>query len=52
MTEKPRPDPDALLRRVEKEEQHAEQKAGKLKIFLGYAAASARPIRCWRRPAS
>ena len=36
MTEKPRPDPDALLARVEAEEQGKER--GKLKIFFGYAA--------------
>ncbi len=36
MTEKPRPDPDALLARVSAEE-HGKEK-GKLKIFFGYAA--------------
>ncbi|MGC2423553.1 MAG: sensor histidine kinase KdpD [Nitrospirota bacterium] len=36
MVEKPRPDPDALLARVEAEEQGRER--GKLKIFFGYAA--------------
>lgn len=36
MTEKTRPDPDALLARVEAEERGKEK--GKLKIFFGYAA--------------
>ena len=36
MTEKPRPDPDALLARVEAEEDVS--RTGKLKIFFGYAA--------------
>jgi two-component system sensor histidine kinase KdpD len=36
MAEKPRPDPDALLARVEAEEQ--DRTRGKLKIFFGYAA--------------
>ena len=33
-----RPDPDALLRQVEREEQALAQQRGKLKIFFGYAA--------------
>ena len=33
-----RPDPDALLRQVEREEQALSQQRGKLKIFFGYAA--------------
>ena len=33
-----RPDPDALLRQVEREEQALSQQRGKLKVFLGYAA--------------
>lgn len=32
-----RPDPDALLRQVEREEQALSQQRGKLKVFFGYA---------------
>lgn len=38
MPEECRPDPDALLRRLQQKEQKAERKAGKLKIFVGAAA--------------
>jgi len=38
MPETSRPDPDALLRRLQQKEQKAERKAGKLKIFVGAAA--------------
>jgi two-component system, OmpR family, sensor histidine kinase KdpD len=38
MSEERRPDPDALLRRLQQKEQKAERKAGKLKIFVGAAA--------------
>jgi len=38
-----RPQPEALLSELKKE------KHGRLKIFLGAARASARPMRCWRR---
>ncbi|MDD4652130.1 MAG: DUF4118 domain-containing protein [Methanothrix sp.] len=38
MPEKPRPDPDHLLRRLQQKEKKAERKAGKLKIFVGFAA--------------
>ena len=41
-----RPDPDALLARVQAEE--AKQARGKLKIFFGAAPASARLTPCWR----
>ncbi len=38
MPETSRPDPDALLRRLQQKEQKAERRAGKLKIFVGAAA--------------
>ena len=38
MPEECRPDPDALLRRLQHKEQKAERRAGKLKIFVGAAA--------------
>ncbi|HPS91509.1 MAG TPA: DUF4118 domain-containing protein [Methanothrix sp.] len=38
MLEKPRPDPDLLLRRLQQKEKKAERTAGKLKIFVGFAA--------------
>ncbi len=38
MPETCRPDPDALLRRLQQKEQKAERRAGKLKIFVGAAA--------------
>lgn len=38
MPETSRPDPDALLRRLQQNEQKAERRAGKLKIFVGAAA--------------
>lgn len=38
MPEKSRPDPDALLRRLQQKEQKAERRVGKLKIFVGAAA--------------
>jgi two-component system, OmpR family, sensor histidine kinase KdpD len=38
MAEECRPDPDALLQRLQQEEREAERKLGKLKIFVGAAA--------------
>jgi two-component system, OmpR family, sensor histidine kinase KdpD len=38
MPEKPRPDPDLLLHRLQQKEKKAERTAGKLKIFVGFAA--------------
>ncbi|MDX2008818.1 MAG: sensor histidine kinase KdpD [Myxococcaceae bacterium] len=37
MEETPRPDPDALLRRVQEEARATESKRGQLKIFFGFA---------------
>ena len=38
MPEESRPDPEALLRRLQQKEQKAERRAGELKIFVGAAA--------------
>lgn len=38
MPEKPRPDPDLLLRRLQQKEKKTERTTGKLKIFMGFAA--------------
>jgi len=44
----PRPDPDELLVHVKAKEE--EEKRGKLKIFLGYAAGVGKHTPCWNQP--